>query len=70
MDSKKDITEILQAIKMIGNVDKRKIMLMPQAQTRDDFLSKAPMVADLCKQTGFAFGNRLQVILWNNQRGK
>jgi 7-carboxy-7-deazaguanine synthase len=69
VDSKKDITEILQAIKMIGNVDKRKIMLMPQAVTRDEFFAKAEMVADLCKRTGFSFGNRLQILLWNNQRG-
>jgi 7-carboxy-7-deazaguanine synthase len=70
VDSEKDITEILQAIKIIGNVDKRKIFLMPQASTRDELLSKSPMVASLCERTGFIFCNRLQVLLWNNQRGK
>jgi 7-carboxy-7-deazaguanine synthase len=70
VDVKKDITEILQAIKIIGNVDKRKVFLMPQAQTTDELLAKSPMVADLCKQTGFIFCNRLQILLWDNQKGK
>ena len=69
VDSKKDIREILLSIKIIGNVDSRKIILMPQAVTRDEFFAKAEMVAELCKQTGFSFGNRLQILLWNNQRG-
>jgi len=45
-------------------------MLMPQAATRDELLAKSPKVADLCKRTGFAFCHRLQVLLWNNERGK
>jgi hypothetical protein len=43
-------------------------MLMPQAKTRDELLAKSPMVADMCKSTGFAFGQRLQVLLWDNGR--
>ena len=45
-------------------------MLMPQAATRDELLAKSPLVAEMCKSTGFAFGQRLQVLLWNNERGK
>ena len=26
-------------------------------------------VADMCKLVGFAFSQRLQVLLWNNERG-
>jgi len=36
----------------------------------DELLAKAPMVAELCKQTGYTFCNRLQVLLYNGQRGK
>ena len=28
---------------------------MPQAATRDELLAKSPMVAEMCKRTGFAF---------------
>lgn len=70
VDSPDDISEILDTIKIIGPVKKERVLLMPQAATRDELLSKAQMVADLCKQNGFTFCNRLQVILWDNQKGK
>ena len=69
VDSEDDLPEIQQTIEKIENVDSNKVMLMPQAATRDEFLTKSPMVADLCKRTGFAFSQRLQISLWNNQRG-
>ena len=68
-DSEDDLPEIQQTIEEIGNADLEKVMLMPQARTRDELLAKSPMVADMCKRTGFAFCQRLQVMLWNNKRG-
>ena len=68
VDSQDDLSEIRQTIEEIGNVDSEKLMLMPQAATRDELLAKSPMVAALCKRTGFAFCQRLQIFLWNNQR--
>jgi len=70
VDSQDDLSEIQQTIKEIGNVDSEKVMLMPQAATRDELLAKSLMVADMCKRTGFAFCQRLQVLLWNNERGR
>ncbi len=67
--SQDDLAEIQQTIKEIGGVDTGKVMLMPQAATRDELLAKSPMVAQMCKRTGFAFCQRLQVLLWNNKRG-
>ena len=69
VDSEADLPEIQQTIEEIGNVDSKKVMLMPQAATRDELLAKSPMVAELCKKIGFAFCQRLQVLLWNNQKG-
>jgi 7-carboxy-7-deazaguanine synthase len=69
VDSQDDLAEIQQTIKEIGNVDLEKVMLMPQAGTRDELSAKSPMVADMCKRSGFVFGQRLQVMLWNNKRG-
>jgi len=69
VDSEDDLSEIQQTIEEIGNVDLEKVMLMPQAAARDELLAKSPMVADMCKRTGFAFCHRLQVLLWNNERG-
>ena len=69
VDSENDLPEIQQTLEKIGNVDSEKVMLMPQAKTRDELLAKSPMVADMCKRTSFAFCHRLQVLLWNNERG-
>jgi 7-carboxy-7-deazaguanine synthase len=69
VDSENDLAEIQQMIERIGNVDCDKVMLMPQAATRNELLSKSPMVAEMCKQSGFAFCQRLHVLLWDNKRG-
>jgi 7-carboxy-7-deazaguanine synthase len=70
VESPDDLPEIRKTIDQIGNIDPEKIMLMPQAQTRDELIAKSPAVAELCKRTGFTFCQRLQIILWNNARGK
>jgi 7-carboxy-7-deazaguanine synthase len=70
VDSVNDLPEIQELLDKIDNVDAGKIILMPQAGTRDELLAKSPMVADMCKLVGFAFSQRLQVLLWNNERGK
>jgi len=69
VDCEDDLAQIEQTLKEIGNADSEKVMLMPQAATRDELLAKSPMVADLCKRSGFAFSPRLQVLLWNNKKG-
>ena len=69
VDLQEDLQEIEQTLEEIGNVDLEKVMLIPQASTRDELLAKSPMVTEMCKRTGFAFCNRLQLLLWDNKRG-
>ena len=69
VDKQADLSEIQQTIEKIGSVNLEKVTLMPQAATRDELLLKSPMVAEICKNTGFAFCQRLQVMLWNNKKG-
>ena len=69
VDSEADLQEVQQTIEVLGNVDLEKVMLMPQAANREELSARSPMVADMCKRSGFAFGRRLQVILWDNERG-
>ncbi|MHC4573083.1 MAG: 7-carboxy-7-deazaguanine synthase QueE [Planctomycetota bacterium] len=68
IDSPDDLHEIQQTIEEIGNVDLENVMLMPQARTRDELLARSPMVAEVCERTGFTFCQRLQIMLWNNER--
>ena len=68
VESTHDLPEIQKTVEKIGNVDSAKVMLMPQAVTRNHFLTTAPMVADMCKRSAFAFSQRLHVLLWNNEK--
>jgi len=70
VDSPDDLPEIQRTIQQLGKVESGRIMLMPQAKTRDELITKAPMVAELCKQTGWTFCNRLQILLYDGVRGK
>ena len=70
VDNQADLSEIQQTIEKIGGVNQEKVTLMPQAATRDELLAKSSMVAEMCKQTGFAFCQRLQVLFYNVQRKK
>jgi 7-carboxy-7-deazaguanine synthase len=69
VDHPEDLSEIQRLIKEIGTVDPHKILLMTQATNKKDYLAKAPMVADLCCKTGYAFSQRLQIMLWDNKAG-
>jgi len=70
VDSQNDLPEIQKTIKKIGNVDLSRVMLMPQAAAREELLAKSHLVAEMCKSSGFAFCQRLQVLLWDNARGR
>ena len=70
VDKAEDLNEIARCLEKLENVKPGKVFLMAQAQRLDVYLAKSKMVADLCKQTGFAFSPRLQVLLWNNERGR
>ena len=70
VDTKNDLVEIQELLGELGKVDLDKVMLMPQAATREQFLVKAPMVVEMCKEPGFAFTPRLQTIIWDCEKGK
>ena len=69
VDSVNDLSEIQEVIEQTGNIDSQMVMLMPQAATRDELLAKSPTVAEMCKLAGFAFSQRLQVLLWDSKKG-
>ncbi|MBN2591219.1 MAG: 7-carboxy-7-deazaguanine synthase QueE [Sedimentisphaerales bacterium] len=69
VEDESDQLEIEETLERLGNVDYEKVMLMPQAATREEYIEKSQIVAELCKRTGFSFSQRLQVLLWNNQKG-
>jgi len=70
VDSPDDLPEIQQAVKQISGVSAEKVMLMPQAKTRDELIAKSPMVAQLCREAGYVFCQRLHILLYDGVRGK
>jgi 7-carboxy-7-deazaguanine synthase len=69
VDAPQDVHEVREILDRLGSVDGARVMLMPQARTRQELIAKAPMVARLCKDNGLRFCERLQILLWGNQRG-
>jgi 7-carboxy-7-deazaguanine synthase len=69
-DSPDDLPEIQEAIEQIGGVSAEKVMLMPQAKKRDELIAKSPMVAQLCREAGYVFCQRLHILLYDGVRGK
>lgn len=69
VDSPADLHEITDTIEKIGNVDRSRVLLMPQAASKNELLQKSPMVAEMCTANGFMFCQRLHLLLWDAERG-
>ena len=46
VDSEGDLAEIQETLRKIENIDTGKVMLMPQAVTKEQLLAQSPMVAE------------------------
>ena len=69
VDAAEDLAEIRELLGQLPAIDEDRVLLMPQAKTREELLAKAPLVAQLCREGGFRFCQRLHVLLWGNRRG-
>jgi 7-carboxy-7-deazaguanine synthase len=63
-----DVAEVLNLAKRF-DLPCERILLQPEAMLREDFLARAPWVAEACKRHGFRFSPRLHVLLWGARRG-
>jgi 7-carboxy-7-deazaguanine synthase len=70
IDSPHDIDEVREVLARLDSVNPARVLLMPQARTREELLAKSPMVAELCRETGFRFCDRLHIFLWSDERGR
>ncbi len=68
ISNEQDLSQAEELLNELGEYDRDRVMLMPQAATRRQYLKTAPIVAEMCKQTGFSFSPRLQILLWDNRR--
>ena len=70
VESPDDISEIRALIERIGPLEPERVLLMPQARTREELLARSPMVARLCEETGWRFCDRLHIRIWGSERGR
>ena len=70
VDVPEDVDEIAQCLEKLNNINPDKVFLMPQATTPAELLAKSKMLAPVCERTGFALSQRLQVLLFNNEKGR
>lgn len=69
VETAEDVREVRLLVDRLPPVPSDRILLMPQARTRQEFLARAPAIAGWCVETGYRFGHRLQVLLWSDRRG-
>ena len=69
VESEQDILEISDIVEKY-DIDKSKIILMPQASTKNDLISKESLIQSLCEKNDFRYSSRLHVMKWGNVRGR
>ena len=65
-----DIDEAEAIVGKLTRIERKEVMLMPQARTKQEYRRRAPQVAQMCIERNFSFSPRLQIELWGKQRGK
>ena len=66
---KTDFDEIKQILTGLKNVDRSRVLIMPEGTTRRTLMAKAKWLVELCKQNGYGFTPRLHIELFGNRRG-
>jgi 7-carboxy-7-deazaguanine synthase len=64
-----DMDEIHQLLSQLPALAPHQVLLMPEGISSEEILARAPIVADLCKESGFRYCDRLHIHLYGNTRG-
>jgi 7-carboxy-7-deazaguanine synthase len=63
-----DVAEVLRLAERFA-LPRERILLQPECLRAEEFVARAPWVAEACKAHGFRFSPRLHVLLWGARRG-
>ena len=64
-----DLVEIRELLAQLPPLPLDRVLLMPEGITTEQILARAPIVADLCKEFGYRYCDRLHIHLYGNTRG-
>lgn len=70
IDQPVDISEVLSLLELLPEIDRSKVLLMPQASTREELQTRSTWLAEECKRLGLRFGPRLHLELFGPGRGR
>jgi 7-carboxy-7-deazaguanine synthase len=70
VETEPDVDEVEDILSQLRDIERREVLLMPQARTKQEYRQRAPQVAQMCIERNFGFSPRLQIELWGGQRGK
>ena len=68
IQSEQDLTEVQQLEKRF-NLPRQKILLMPEGRDEQALQSRRLWLADICRDHGYRFSDRLHIQLWGSKRG-
>ena len=69
VENANDLVEIKKLISKYS-LDKNKVLLMPQASTKSEIISREKIVSKIPKNSKLRYSPRIHVSMWGNQRGK
>ena len=69
VDRQEDLDEVESLIADLNDVDRNRVLLMPQGRTAGELSSRGAWVAEACKTRGFRFCPRVHIELYGDTRG-
>jgi 7-carboxy-7-deazaguanine synthase len=69
IDHPVDVQDVLQALKVLPEVEFDKVLLMPQGVTHEALRERQPWLEEACRKYGFRYCPRLHIELFGNVRG-
>jgi 7-carboxy-7-deazaguanine synthase len=68
IQSAQDLAEVIELEAQFG-ISKERILLMPEGRDEVSLQSRRLWLADLCRDQGYRFSDRLHIQLWGSKRG-
>jgi organic radical activating enzyme len=63
-----DLDEI-QALMAAHGISRQRVLLMPEGRTHEELNRSSAWLAEICRDHGFRFSDRLHVRIWGDKRG-